>query len=80
MKKCIALALIMILIFSMVGCTSKSLPSGHAKHVDFVDGYMISGCQFEYVNEHTVKIIRDDDGQVLYVPISYIERIWVDSE
>ena len=75
--RCIAFALIMILIFSMVGCTSKSLPSGRASHIDFVDGQLIYDCEFEYINEHTVKIIRDD-GQVIYVPTSNIEKIWVE--
>ena len=76
--KCIAFALIMILIFSMVGCTSNSLPSGHARHVDLVDGQTIYECQFEYINEHTVMIRRDDDGQVIYVPSSNIKKIWVE--
>lgn len=76
--KLIAFALaILLLVMSLAGCSSK-LPSGKASRIDFIDGWSIRAAEFEYVNESTVKIIREDDGQVWYVPTSSIDMIWLE--
>ena len=77
MKKLFSLCIALALAFSLVGCSSPTLPSGTASRVDFVDGWKISRSTFEYLNENTVKFVREDDGQVFLVPITSIDMIWV---
>ena len=52
------------------------LPKGEASRIDFTDGWTIDAATFEYINENTVKIVRDSDGQVFYVPNNSIDMIW----
>ena len=75
MKKIICFVFCIALLVSLTGCNSN-LPKGKASNIDFIDGWTINSSTFEYVNENTVKIVREN-GQVLYVPNSYIKRIWV---
>lgn len=77
MKKLFSLCIALALAFSLVGCSSPTLPSGTASRVDFVDGWKISRSTFEYLNENTVKFVREEDGQVFIVPITSIDMIWV---
>ena len=76
MKKIICIVICVAFLVVLTSCGAK-LPKGEASRIDFTDGGMISESTFEYVNESTVKIVRAFDGQVLYVPINNIDRIWV---
>ena len=75
--KIIACAVAAVLLLTLAGCSSDvKLPKGKAKRIEFVAGNELN-CQFEYVTETTVKIIREN-GTVMYVPTSNIERIYVE--
>ena len=76
-KATIILVVAVLLVLSVIGCMIFSLPRGSASCIEFSDGWSIGASEFVYINEHTVKIIRRQDGQVFYVPANAIERIWV---
>ena len=81
MKKIAAALISLILVLALAGCgTENDLPSGEKARIDFIDGWKAYGCSFEYINENTVKLVREDDGQVFYVPASSILRIWESSD
>ena len=75
MKKIICLITCIVILFVLTGCGSK-LPKGEATRIDLVGGGTISESTFEYVTESTVKIVREEDGQVFYIPNEQIYRIW----
>lgn len=79
-EKLIAFVLaIVLLVTALAGCSAEpELPSGKATRIDFVDGWSIGQSHFEYINDSTVKIIREKDGQVWYVPTSSIDMIWLE--
>lgn len=80
LKIIITYVLAFVLLLALVGCSSSvNLPKGAASRIDFTDGWEIGASQFEYINETTVKIIRESDGQVWYVPASSIDMIWVEN-
>lgn len=83
MKRTVSILIALLLVLALVGCSTAQTTeklSGKASRIDFVDGWKIGSASFEYVNEHTVKIVRDEDNQVFYVPINSIDMIWVEGE
>lgn len=75
MKKVLCLVLCLALLSALlISCGSDNLPKGKASDIQFVDGSSLRNVDFKYVNETTVKITRDN-GTVIYVPTTYIERI-----
>ncbi len=74
MKKIICLVVCITILVILTSCGSK-LPKGEASTIILVSGGSFDDATFEYVNEHTVKIISD--GEVYYVPNSYIKLIKV---
>lgn len=87
MKRIISAFIVVLLTIALVGCTittedtpaatSSNRLTGYASRVDFIDGWSISGCSFEYLNDYTVKLIRTEDSQVFYVPLSSIDMMWI---
>lgn len=84
MKKIVCFIICIFILVALSSCGSalskddgSSLPKGDASRIDFTDGWSIKDASFEYVNERTVKIVREVDGQVFYVPDSSIDMIWV---
>jgi hypothetical protein len=75
MKKIICLVICMAVLFILSSCGTK-LPQGEASSIMWTNGSGISDVTFEYVNESLVKIVKRN-GQVMYVPNSYIARIEV---
>lgn len=77
MKKiiCVILCLV-VLVFIFASC-GNSLPSGKASRITLIDGWEIHDATFKYVNENTIKIVRNEDNQVFYIPDSSVKTIWV---
>jgi len=86
MKKAFILFVIAALILGLAACTTNreenpsenllaKYPSSDHSRIEFIDDREVTG-SFEYLNENTVKIVRESDGQVLYVPHTSILRIW----
>ena len=77
MKKVILLTLTIILVITMVSCSSNRLPSGHADTISYDDRYnqvVLSDVEFEYVNENTIKITKRD-GDIIYIDSSRLYDI-----
>lgn len=76
MKKIICLAICIVMLVALSSCV-PTLPRGEASKIELNGSMTIGDAKFEYLNERTVKIIRESDGQVFYVPDSNIIKIWV---
>lgn len=79
MKKtiCFAICIAILVVLTSCGSSDSTLPKGEASTIYFVDGWKIEDATFEYINENTVKIVRNSDEQVFYAPNSSIDVIWV---
>lgn len=75
MKKLLLVLVIICMLLTLISCSS--LPKGHGQiRVDNVVSYWYAGeGTYEYINENTVKFIRDEDGAVYYFDTSHIVYI-----
>ncbi len=85
MKKFIIIVTVALFLTILTGCggsrQSGSLPKGHADSmgIDFGSGKTLDDVDFEFVNEHLVKVTRED-GDILYYPTERINYIIIEGE
>lgn len=92
MKKILIVFVLVFSILSLQSCSvlgnnsdepaySPNLPSGRAREIRVQqDDYIIDlgPGEFEYVNETTLKVVRDSDGQMYYVSVANLIFITVE--
>lgn len=84
MKKVIAIILAIVFAFALTACSNGSLPKGKASEITGMSSgggtWSFGSGYYEYINETTIKFIRDKDGKTYYLSAGTLMYIIEETE